>query len=157
MYHAIVANQVRSIFRSISAGNWQPMVDGLAPDFAYRFYGEHALSGERHTRAAMEEWWQRIFRLLPGGTFTVDEIIVQGPPWNTRVATRMTITASLPGGTAYENVFTQFIHLAWGKVTRVWTLEDTAKLEHALAAVAAAGDPEALAPPITDQPPVLQR
>jgi len=150
MYHAIVASQVRKIFAAISAGNWQVMVDGLAPDFAYTFYGDHALGGERHTRAALEEWWRRIFRLLPGGVFTIDEIIVQGPPWNTRVASRVTIRATLPGDVPYQNVFMQVVHLAWGKVTRVWTLEDTVRLERALATVAASGNAEAAAPPITD-------
>ena len=50
MYHRIVAMQVRNAFAQISAGNWEAMVAGMAPAFTYRFYGDHALSGERHTR-----------------------------------------------------------------------------------------------------------
>jgi hypothetical protein len=56
MYHRIVARKVRSTFAQISAGNWEPMLDGMAPEFRYRFYGEHALSGERQTLDALRQW-----------------------------------------------------------------------------------------------------
>jgi hypothetical protein len=56
MYHRIVANKVRSTFGQISAGNWEPMITGMAPRFSYTFYGEHALSGERHTIDALRRW-----------------------------------------------------------------------------------------------------
>jgi hypothetical protein len=52
MYHRIVANKVRSTFAQITTGDWEPMITGMAPQFSYRFYGESALSGERHTN----EW-----------------------------------------------------------------------------------------------------
>lgn len=44
----------------------------------------------------------------------------------------------------------QFLILSWGKVTSVETVEDLHVLERALHIVAEAGEPEALANPITD-------
>ena len=76
MYHRIVASKVRSTFAQISAGNWEPMLDGMAPEFRYRFYGEHALSGERQTLHALRRWWERSVRLFPNPTFEVEEVVV---------------------------------------------------------------------------------
>lgn len=57
MYHRFVAHKVCGAFAEISAGNWEAMVATMAPSFTYRFYGEHALSGERHTALALRQWW----------------------------------------------------------------------------------------------------
>jgi hypothetical protein len=60
------------------------------------------------------------------------------------------VTAVLPGGTRYENVFMQFMRMRWAKITEIRTLEDNVVLRRALDAVAAAGVAEARAAPITD-------
>jgi ketosteroid isomerase-like protein len=151
MYHRIVALQVRKAFAEISAGNWEAMVAGMAPAFTYRFYGDHALSGERHTHDALRRWWERCFRLLPDTTFDVQDILVAGWPWNTRVATAVTVNVGVVDGSRYQNVVHQFLRIRWGKITEVRTLEDTAVLEKTLDRLAAAGYPEAHAAPITDR------
>ena len=151
MYHRIVAMQVRNAFAQISAGNWEAMVAGMAPAFTYRFYGDHALSGERHTHDALRRWWERCFRLLPNTTFDVEDILVAGWPWNTRVATAVTVNVGVVDGSRYQNVVHQFLRIRWGKITEVRTLEDTAVLQKTLDRLAAAGDAEAHAAPITDQ------
>ncbi|WP_041938961.1 MULTISPECIES: nuclear transport factor 2 family protein [Frankia] len=150
MYHRIVAGRVRAAFAAINAGDWESMIAGMAPTFTYRFYGDHALSGERHTSAALRLWWQRTERLLPGTVFRVDDVLVAGWPWSTRVATRVTVDAGLPDGSRYDNVVMQFMRMRWGKITEVRTLEDTAVLARALDRLAAAGLAEAHAAPITD-------
>jgi ketosteroid isomerase-like protein len=126
------------------------MISSMAPEFTYRFYGEHALSGERHTRAALRRWWLRVFRIFPDPTFEVREVIVSGWPWSTRVATSVIVRAPLPDGSRYENVIHQFLHMRWARITKIRTLEDTVTLQRALDVVAASGNEEAHAPPITD-------
>ncbi|ADB32262.1 protein of unknown function DUF1486 [Kribbella flavida DSM 17836] len=153
MYHRFVAAQVRKAFAEISAGNWEAMVQGMAPEFTYRFYGDHALSGERHTHEALRRWWRRAFRLLPDTQFTVHDVLVSGWPWDTRVATAVTVDVGLADGTRYQNVVHQFLRMRWGKITEVRTLEDTAVLERALDRLAEAGFEEARAAPITDEVP----
>lgn len=149
MYKHIVRRRVRSTFDRINAGDYLMMVDGLAQDFEYRFHGEHALGGRRTTRSGMIRWWQRTLRLLPGARFDIQDILVNGGPWRTRVAVRSLVSGDLPNGRRYENTVFQFLTLSWGKVTSVETIEDLQKLERALRSVAAAGRPEALAEPIT--------
>ena len=126
MYHRIVAMQVRNAFAQISAGNWEAMVAGMAPAFTYRFYGDHALSGERHTHDALRRWWERCFRLLPNTTFDVEDILVAGWPWNTRVATAVTVNVGVVDGSRYQNVVHQFLRIRWGKITEVRTMLLTA-------------------------------
>jgi ketosteroid isomerase-like protein len=105
MYHRVVANKVRSTFDQVSRGKWEPMLAGMAPRFSYRFYGEHALSGERHTLDCLRRWWERSVELFPQPTFAVQEVIVAGSPWATRIATRVRIGTTLVDGPSYENVF----------------------------------------------------
>jgi ketosteroid isomerase-like protein len=150
MYHRIVANKVRSTFDQISAGNWEPMLAGMAPEFSYRFYGEHALSGERHTLDGLRRWWERSVGLLPNPTFDVEEVIVAGGPWATRIATRVRIRTTLPDGSLYENVFMQNMHMRWARITEIHTLEDNVVLERALDRLAACGIAEAHEAPIVD-------
>lgn len=150
MYHRIVANKVRSAFDQISAGHWEPMITGMTTAFSYRFYGEHALSGERHTIAGLRRWWERSVRLFPNPTFDIQEVVVAGTPWSTRIATRVRIHATLPDGSIYDNVFMQNMRMSWGRITEIHTLEDNVVLENALGRIASTGVAEALAEPITD-------
>ncbi|MFT4306177.1 MAG: nuclear transport factor 2 family protein [Microbacterium sp.] len=150
MYQSIVRAKVRSTFDHINAGDYMAMVDGLAPQFEYRFHGDHALGGRRTSREAMIRWWQRTLRLLPGARFDIQDVLVSGAPWRTRVAVRSLVSGDLPGSGRYENTVFQFLTLSWGKVTSVETIEDLQVLERALRLVAEAGEPEALASPMTD-------
>jgi len=150
MYHAVVARTVRALFTRINQGDWQAMVDMLAPRFEYRFLGDTAISGRRTTRAAMEAWWPRLFRLFPEARFEVLDVLVAGPPWATRVMTRVVIRARLANDEAYENEFMQAIRLRWGRIVTVTTIEDTQRVAAALDRVAAAGVTEAAAAPIED-------
>lgn len=150
MYHRIVRAQLRSTYDKINDGDYLTMVDGLAPAFDYHFHGQHALGGRRTTRAAMIRWWQRIVQLLPGARFDVQDILVNGGPWRTRIAVRSLVSATLPDGTRYRNTVFQFLTLVWGKVTSVETIEDLQLLEGALRVVAESGNTAALADPIED-------
>lgn len=150
MYKRIVRAKVRAVFERINTGDYMTMVDGLSPSFEYRFHGDHALGGRRTTQESMIRWWQRVLDLLPEARFDIHDILVNGAPWNTRIAVRAAVSGDLPGGVRYENTVFQFMTLAWGKVVSVETIEDLQVLERALAAVAATGKPEALAAPIID-------
>jgi ketosteroid isomerase-like protein len=152
MYHRIVARKVRATFTQISAGNWQPMLTGMAAQFSYTFYGTSALAGERHTIGALRRWQERSSRLLGRPAFEVEEVIVAGAPGATRIATRVRVRATLPDGSAYENIFMQNMRMRWGRITEIHTLEDTAVLQGALDRLAASGVAEAHGEPITDPP-----
>lgn len=151
MYHRIVTSKIHAAFAEMSKGNPGALLGGLAPRFTYRFYGDHALGGERHTLDAMRRWGERSARLIPGAKFRVDDVIVAGPPWATRISTRVTVRAQLPNGENYENVFMQMMRMRWARITEIHTLEDTAVLNAALDSLAASGIAEAHAAPIGDE------
>lgn len=155
MYKTIVRARLRRLFEGASRGDWQPIVDGFAEQFSYRFAGNTPLGGTRTTKAAMQAWWTRLLRLFPGAQFSPQAILVEGPPWNTRVMTHMVLSATVPGvagspAMPYRNDFMQLMHLRWGRITSIVTIEDTQRFVDALPALAAAGRTDATAAPITD-------
>jgi ketosteroid isomerase-like protein len=150
MYHAIVAHKVRSVFAAISRGNATPMLDSLAPDFEYRFEGDSPIGGVRRQRESMRLWWERMYRLFPGLSFVVRDVLVAGPPWSTRISTQLDFLMPLPDGRSYCNVVMQTMRMRWGRVTHIHTLEDTQRCMRLLQWRAAQGEPEALAAPISD-------
>lgn len=154
MYHRAVRSKVHAVFSRLNSGDATLMLSSLAPAFEYRFLGEHALAGRRTELRTMRQWWDRLFRLLPGARFVIDDILVNGPPWHTRVALSAHVSGVLPNGQRYENRMMQRMLLRWGRVVSIETLENLQLLERALWVVAAAGNSEAIAPPLEDGPPL---
>jgi ketosteroid isomerase-like protein len=155
MYKAIVRSKLQRLFAGANQGNWQPIVDGFAPAFSYRFIGDSPLGGTRTTHKAMQLWWTRLFRLFPSAQFEPQVIVVNGPPWNTIVMTHIIFRATIPsakGGKPedYQNEFMQRLHLRWGKITSVVTIEDTQRFINVLPGLAANGIADATAPSIAD-------
>lgn len=98
----------------------------------------------------MNKWWERVFRLIPEAEFESLDITVSGGPWMAKVATRVRIGGPLPDGTRYDNVMTQFTYLKWGSIIEIHTLEGAVVLQRALDRIAASGNVEAHADPVTD-------
>jgi ketosteroid isomerase-like protein len=157
MYRSIVRWRVRSLFHQANLGNWQAIVDSLAPVFVYRFVGDTPLGGTRTTKSSMQAWFQRIYKLVPDAQLHPEVIVVEGAPWNTRVMTYVKFRGTLPPvvgylGDAYENEVMQLMTLRWGRISSVITLEDTQRFVAILPRLSAAGIADATASPITDLP-----
>jgi ketosteroid isomerase-like protein len=152
MYRAIVARRVRSAWQHLGRGDYEYVLKQFAPTFTHRFAGDHALGGERSSRAAQRAWFERLFRLLPGVEFRVEDVLVRGWPWRTRALALIRVRATV-AGRPYQNEVAQTIDLRWGRITHIDNLEDTQKLAAALERLAAAGLDEARAEPIAE--PVL--
>ncbi len=155
MYKLIVRARLRSLFARASKGDWQPIVDGLARTFRYEFVGISPLGGIRTKHTSMEAWFRRLMVLFPGARFDLRDVMVAGPPWNTRVMTYFKFRALVPGQggsgqVPYENEVMQAMTLRWGRITEVLTLEDTQRFVNILPQLAAAGIAEADAAPISD-------
>ena len=73
MFRALVAHRVRVAWSQLARGDYGYVLDQLAPSFTHSFAGDHALGGERRSREAQRAWFQRLFRLLPGVEFILDE------------------------------------------------------------------------------------
>jgi ketosteroid isomerase-like protein len=131
VYKTIVERRVRKTWRRVSEGDYGAALDQFAPRFDFSFAGEHALAGERHTRAELEPWFARVFEIFPGIRFDVRDVFVRGWPWHTRVVVLIDVRATVLGE-PYRNEVVQELHLRWGRVTYDRVLEDTQKLARAL-------------------------
>lgn len=128
MYKALVRRIVRAGFRTLSMGDYEQLVRQFDPQIVFSFAGPAPLGGERRGVEAVREWFQRVFSYFPGIQFTVQHVIVQGWPWNTLRATRLSIAAPRADGSTYQNEAMQFLRLRWGKVVEDRLQEDTYKL-----------------------------
>jgi ketosteroid isomerase-like protein len=151
MYHSVVEKRVRALFDAVNRGDAQPVLRAFAARFEHAFLGEsHALGGARHTLAATQEWYGRLYRLLPDITFEVRRVWVSGGPWNTSVIAEWSETNSGTDGVRTFNRGIHFVHLQWGRVTQLTICPDTVGLKATLDRLAAAGNFEAHAAPIVD-------
>lgn len=149
MYHAIVKRQLLNAFTELGEGRFDGIPARFAASHRHRMVGAHALGGERRDLAATTRWYARLQRLLPGLRFEVDGVWVSGWPWRTRAVVSWRDAFRLPDGSAGSNVGMHEFELRWGRVTALTVHCDTARLAGYLARMAAAGQPEALAEPIT--------
>jgi hypothetical protein len=53
MYHAIVKRIARKNFERVNQKEFDALFKDCVPDIHHRFYGSHALSGERNDREAL--------------------------------------------------------------------------------------------------------
>jgi ketosteroid isomerase-like protein len=154
MYRAIVARRVRTAWERLEKGDYEYVLDQFAPAFTHSFAGEHALGGERSSRDRQRAWFERLFRLLPGIEFRVEDVLVRGWPPRTRAVALIGVRATV-AGRPYENEVAQTIDLRWGRITAIHNLEDTQRLDSALKRLADTGLHEARAQPITGREPVV--
>jgi len=149
IYKAIVKRKARGIFANLSRGDWPAATKDLADDVHHVFPGDNALGGERHSREAMERWFERLYRLIPEIEFEVHEVAVKGWPWDTAVAVEWTDRGRTADGQPYENEGGHWIRLRWGKGVAVHAYLDTEKVTAITDRLAKAGIAEAAEPPIT--------
>ena len=109
------------------------------------FAGEHALGGERRGQEAVREWFQEMLRRFPGIQIVPREVVVNGWPWNTVIATHLMISAPRPGGREYRNEGMQLLRLRWGRVVEDLIFEDTLALDAELRRSAHSGEREPVA------------
>jgi ketosteroid isomerase-like protein len=149
MYHAFVKHKARTHFANLSAGEWHKMTREVADDAHHTFPGDHALGGERHSRAATELWFERLYRLYPELEFEVHDIVCGGWPWATTIAIEWSDQGICADGEPYRNSGTHIIRLRWGKAVYIHAYLDNEELAASLQRMAAADIEEADAKPIT--------
>lgn len=148
MYHFFLKRRLRHVVERLNAGDYAFIKGQFAPDAVHWFSGEHALGGQRSTATDIARWYERLPRVFPGLTFTVLELIVMGPPWNTRAVLEWVDHAKDRNGAPLPNQGTFVIQLAWGRVKSFHVYCDTARLVRNLGIVSSQGCAEAALPPI---------
>lgn len=151
MYHAIVRKRIRSLFDSLNAGDYEPILSQFAPMHEHTFIGHHALSGCRTTLASTRRWYDRLRTIFPDIRFELSRIDVRGGPWNTQVIVDWTETNSGADGARTYNRGVHIIQLTWGRTRRLAILTDTVELQRTLDRLAARGLEVANAHPVEDE------
>jgi ketosteroid isomerase-like protein len=114
---------------------WQRLSDQridevpLTDDVHFVFLGDHPLAADLHGAEALRAWLRELFRRFPRLRFEVEDIIVEGGPWSTRLATRYVTTQD--GQVVYRG--TAFQRVVWGKLAEERILPDTQALAKVLA------------------------
>jgi ketosteroid isomerase-like protein len=129
MYKLIVRWIVRRTFAKLSTGDYEGIVQKFRPQSRFLFAGDHALGGERWGQEAVRAWFAEMLRRFPGIQIAPREVIVNGWPWNTVIATHLVISAPRAGGREYRNEGMQLLRLSWGRVVEDLIFEDTLALE----------------------------
>lgn len=115
MYSWIVGRIVRGVFAQLSKGNPDAALRKFAPDARFVFAGDSSFGVDLTDREEIERWFARFAALGP--QFEIHDVIVSGPPWNMRVATRFTDHLPMPDGDGtLHNPGMQYLRMRWGRV-----------------------------------------
>jgi ketosteroid isomerase-like protein len=150
MYRLIVARRIRAVFEAIARRDIDAALADAREDVHHIFPGDNALGGERHSRAAMRRWFERVLHLFPEIEFDVKKVAVRGWPWNTVVLVEWSDRGKGLDGVPYENEGAHAIRLRWGKAEYIHAYLDTEKVTEVCERLASNGVEAAAAPPIMD-------
>jgi ketosteroid isomerase-like protein len=145
MYKLMVRRLVRRTLARLSRGEYEHIVGKFRPPSRFMFAGNHELGGERRGPDEARAWFQHMLRRFPGIQIVPREIVVNGWPWITVVATHLVIAAPRAGGREYRNEGMQFLRLSWGRIVEDLIFEDTLALEEELRRTSHSGEREPLA------------
>jgi ketosteroid isomerase-like protein len=146
LYSYFVEKSIRQSFDDVNNHRWDAVLKATAPHVHHRLPGAHALGGERHDKATLYRWFERLGRVLPNLHLEVKTIRVKGWPWHTTVFAQWDGTATLLNGDAsYFNRGLHVFTLRWGRVYGIDEFQDSQEVARGLAVQAAAGLNEAVA------------
>ncbi len=138
-YKALIRAGVRTAIRRLNNGDPGLLLALAADDLQFAFPGHNSWAAMfrpqqkgRHfhpTHLGKHEAAAFAQRFVDAGLqVDIEDILVNGPPWNTRVAIRARdqIAPPQPGpaGT-YNNRFIDYLDIRWGRIHRFEVYEDT--------------------------------
>ena len=139
MYKAAVRALIRSSIRSLNRGDIKPALRMFARNAHLTFPGDNSWSRQYRpptpgraaspTHRGRDEIGAFLQRYVDHGIqMEVEDILVNGPPWNTRAAIR--VHHWIPGkdGDEYANRAVLFVRTAWGKIRSQEDYEDTERV-----------------------------
>jgi len=141
MYKASIRALLRRSVNNLNKGDYASLLKMASPDFELAFLGENSwatmfrpqqLGREPHaTHRGVEEAMAFADRFVAEGIqFEIEDILVNGPPWNTRIALR--VRDFVPGSDGqpdmYNNRAVLFLEVRWGRLIRWEDYEDTERV-----------------------------
>ena len=125
VYGAAVRLLLRWVLARLRAGDPRPVLALFADDALHRFPGDSSWAGERG-KGEFAAWLRRYVAV--GLQLHPYDILVDGPPWRTRVAFTFEDSARSPAGeVVYRNRGVIYGRLRWGRIQYLESFEDTQK------------------------------
>lgn len=141
MYKTAVRMLLRHSIERLNAGDYSLLLKLAHPSFELAFPGDNSWSTmfrplvrgrQRHvTHRGVAEAAAFAERFVAEGIqFQVEDILVNGPPWNTRIAVRIHDYIPGPDGgeDRYANRAVLFLETRWGRLVRWEDYEDTQRV-----------------------------
>ena len=141
MYKASIRAVMRYSIKKLNQGDYRLMLKMAHPEFELAFPGQSSWATmfrpqntgrQRHaTHRGVAEASAFAERFVAEGIqFQIEDILVNGPPWNTRIAVRAYNFIAGPQGhdDAYNNRALLFLELRWGRLVRWEDYEDTERV-----------------------------
>jgi len=140
MYKAAVRYWIKRNIRMLNEGNYRPALRMFAVDGTLAFPGANSWAAQYRTpvrgrdafvthenRDEIEGFLRRY--VDTGMQMVVDDVLVNGPPWNLRAAVRVHHWAPGPDGNdIYSNRAILMVRTAWGKIREQEDYEDTERV-----------------------------
>jgi len=128
MYAWAVRRMIRRNIRALGEGDIGPLLAGYAEDAVLVFPGSSSWGGEHRGKPAIERFLRRF--VSAGLVGRAELILVNGPPWRTKVCVLFTDRAEDDhGDVVYENRAVLLAHVAWGRIVHQEDFEDTHRVE----------------------------
>lgn len=141
MYKATVRALMRHSVKKLNGGDATMFLKLAHPDATIAFpgnnswarmFGQPASGRERHvTHDGLAECTAFAERFVTEGVqFQVEDILVNGPPWNTRIALRVVSSVAGPIGEpdVYTNRAIALLEIRWGRLIAWEDYEDTERV-----------------------------
>ncbi len=141
MYHFAVRRLLRHAIRRLNDGDASLVLRLAAPDAELVFPGDNSWATMfgptqrgRHghvTHRGIDQLTAFADRFVGEGLrFEIEDVLVAGPPWNTRVALRAHdfLQDPVTGTDVYCNRVVAFLEIRWGRLTRWEDYEDTERV-----------------------------
>lgn len=127
MYAWLARQLVRRSLRFHASRDVEGLLKTYADDVHFSFPGNNSWAIDTRGKTEIRQWLERFHRV--GLVLDVQDILVAGPPWNTRVCLVFTDHAKGDDGeVVYENRGVIFAKARWGKITDYTVFEDTEKV-----------------------------
>lgn len=140
MYKTTVRALVRKGIRRLNDGDPELLLRMAAPDATLRFPGENTWAqmfrpiergrAPHDSHRGIDECRAFAERFVATGLqLEIEDILVNGPPWNTRVAVRAHDFLPVDGGPdEYNNRVVALLELRWGRLVCWEDYEDTERI-----------------------------
>lgn len=128
LYHGAIRAALRWNFGRVRRGDTRLLFASYAENVHFRFPGDSSWAADIHGKDELQRWVRRFVDI--GLQLYPDRIVVDGPPWRTRICILCHDHYTAPDGERiYENrgVITGVI--AWGRLVEYEVHEDTHKVE----------------------------